>query len=667
MKSTQLIQPILPGRSLLAGFLNPVLAWVMVILISGAGANAAEARKGMPKQDVVEFPAIAPGLCVSNAFQTNMVLQRDKALHIWGWAAAAEKVTVSLAGQEESATAGADRSWQVTLKPMASNSTPQAMTVKGNSETLSLENILVGDVWILGGQSNMEFPISNVDDGQLEIVSANFPQIRLLTMPSGKGFNSVHSFERLHEWSDWSKRHFRRGDWDVCSPETVKEFSAIGYVFGRRVFMATQVPIGLIDASIGGTTVETWTPDEVIRKVDGKETRDMLKGWDDKIAAFDPKADLEQRLANYNKNIEKMKAKSETPATDLRPGPAGDKNRPGNCFAGIIRPLNGLAAKGAVFHQGFNNCFSGSAGARMYYQVFGNMITAWRGNFGDPQMPFCIISLGTAGEPQKDGNYLRSMFDVGPLIRESQYKTFLDFSKAGDKAIGYASSFDQRKSFYHPQIKIPVGERVAKWALASQYALLKGDEFWLPPAITGSEAVDSTIKLTMSTDVTRKDDSEDKMVGFAIAGEDRRFYPADTEYFSDGTKDNRNRPVVSKKMLVLSSPFVPKPAHYRYAWARNPLANITSNRQIPLATQRSDEWLMEETPVIFPTAPEMSESDAARFRQNKVRKELELDDTARGIAVAEATVAELKDKFAKDKESWEKQKAADAEKLKVAK
>ncbi len=341
MKLTHLIRPILPAMSC-----------VMILVISASGANAAETPKNMPKQDVVGFPAIAPGLCVSNAFQTNMVLQRDKPLKIWGWAVSGEKVTVSFAGQEESATAGADRSWLVTLKPMPANATPQTMTVKGTSDTLTLENILVGDVWVLGGQSNMEFPISNVNDGQLEIVSANFPQIRLLTMPSGKGFNSVHSFERLHEWSDWSKRHFRRGDWDICSPETVKEFSAIGYVFGRRLFMATQIPIGLIDASIGGTTVETWTPEDVIRKVEGKETQDMLKGWDEKIAAFDPKADLEQRVANYNKNIEKMKAKGEAPPTNLRPGPAGDRNRPGHCFAGIIRPLEGLAAKGAVFPPG---------------------------------------------------------------------------------------------------------------------------------------------------------------------------------------------------------------------------------------------------------------------------------------------------------------------------
>jgi sialate O-acetylesterase len=314
-----------------------------------------------------------------------MVLQRDKPLNIWGWAAPGEEVTVSFAGQQAAAKAVADRSWQVTLKPVPANNAPQAMTVKGKNTTLTLENILVGDVWILGGQSNMEFPISKVDDGELEIVSANFAQIRLLTMPVGKGFKSVRSFERLHEWSDWFSTHFRKGDWDVCSPETVKEFSAIGYVFGRRVFMASRVPIGLIDASVGGTTVETWTPEDVLRKIDGKETRDLLKEWDDKIAAFNPQTDLDQRLANYHKNSEKKKASGQTPPTDLRPGPAADMNRPGFCYAGVIRPLAGLAVKGAVFHQGFNNCFNGSAGARMYYQVFSKMITAWRGTFNDPR------------------------------------------------------------------------------------------------------------------------------------------------------------------------------------------------------------------------------------------------------------------------------------------
>jgi len=646
-----------------------VLPCLLVALFTGGGADAAPAAKAMPKQDVVEVPAIGAGLCVSNAFQTHMVLQRDKPLKIWGWAAAGEAVTVAFAGQQADATAAADRSWQVTLQPMPANTTPQTMTVKGKSATQTLEDVLVGDVWILGGQSNMEFPITNVDDGELEVVSANFPQLRLLTMPVGKGFKSVRSFERLHEWSDWSKRHFRKGDWDVCSPETVREFSAIGYVFGRRLFMASGVPIGLIDASIGGTTVETWTPEEALRKIDGKDTREMLKEWDDKIASFDPQADLAKRIENFNNN-EKKKASGQPVPADLRPGPVADKNRPGCCYASVIKPLGGLAVKGAVFHQGFNNCFNGSAGARMYYQVFGTMITAWRGTFDDPQLPFCILSLCTAGEPQTRENFLPPMYDAGPYIREAQYQTFRDFPDAAEKNIGFASSFDLRKSFYHPQIKIPVGERAAKWALATQYGLFKGneaEEIWLPPSIKEVKLVDHTIRLTMSTAIRMKDESEDKMNGFAIAGKDRRFFPAEVNWLTDGSKDNRGKPNTVRNILVLSSPFVAEPVHYRYAWARNPLANLTNSKQVPLPAQRSDDWILEETPVNFPTPPGMAAKDAARPRRAQIMKELELDDTARRIKEAEATIASLKEKYIKDKQAWEQKKAADADKLKAAK
>ena len=647
----------------------------MCLLLTGLAVLAAYAaeKKDMPKEDVVDVPAIGKDLCVSNAFQTNMVLQRDKALNVWGWADPGEEVTVSFAGQQAQAKAAADRSWQAALKPMPANSTPQTMTIKGKAKTLTLENILVGDVWLLGGQSNMEFPITNVDDGMLEVVSANFPQIRLLTMPSGNGFASVRSFERLYEWSSWSSRHFRKGDWDVCSPKTVKEFSAIGYVFGRRLFMASRVPIGLIDASEGGTTVEAWTPQDVLQKIDGKETKDMMKEWADKIAAFDPQADLKKRIESYNANKDKdrkgAKVKSlpanSAPPTDLRPGPAADKNRPGCRYASVIKPLSGLTIKGAVFHQGFNNCFNGSAGARMYYQVFGKMIAAWRQTFNDPQMPFCIISLCTAGEPQTRENYLRPMYDVGPYIREAQYKTFRDLHDAGDKNIGFASSFDQRKSFYHPQIKVPVGERAAKWAIVTQCGLITGrdaEEYWLPPSIKEVKIAKGTIMLTMSAAVKMKDESTDNMEGFAIAGKDRRFYPADVNWYTDGTKDNRNRPVYSRDILILSSPFVPEPAHYRYAWARNPMANIVNGRQIPIATQRSDDWILEETPVKFPTPQDMPDAVVKRSLAGKIRAELELADTERRIKEAEATIAELKPILEKARADSEKKKAGDAKK-----
>ncbi len=620
---------------------------LFVVLCCDVDVLSQDNQGKMPQEDVVHVPAIGTGLCVSNVFQTNMVLQRDKPLVIWGWADPGETVVVSFADQTAETTAKADRSWKVTLGAISASHTPRTMTIRGNDRTLKLENILVGDVWVLGGQSNMEFEISKVDDGELEIVSANFPQIRLLTMPQGKGFNSVKSFERLHEWSSWFSRHFRKGDWDVCSPETVTEFSAIGYVFGRRVHMATQIPIGLIDASVGGTTVETWTPEAVLEKIEGRETQEKLQEWRKKIATYDAQADLQERIANYERRKKALAEQGNPlladskPPSDLRPGPAADMNRPGYCYASVIRPLEGLSVKGVVFHQGFNNCFDGSAGARMYYQIFRHMITAWRSAFHDERMPFCIISLCTAGEPQTLDYYLEPMYDAGAFIREAQYKTFRDFYDAGDKGIGFVSSFDLRKSWYHPQIKIPVGERAAKWALASQYRCWNSrdaDEYWLPPSIEDVKVGDGRIRLMMSTSVQTKDDSDGRMMGFAIAGEDRHFYPADVQWYTDGKVDNRNQPTYQRDSLVLSSPFVPQPVHYRYAWARNPIGNIVSNRGVPLAAQRSDDWILEETPEKI-TSPENA---PRRYIDNQIRKMLRQGDIERRIRVAERTLAELK-------------------------
>lgn len=635
--------------------MNPMLKswWNGVILatgLAGAAAFAAQER-AMPKQDVVDVPAIGTGLCVANVFQSNMVLQRDKPLNIWGWAEPGEEVAVLFAAQEAHATAATDRAWQVTLKPVPVNNTPQTLTVKGRSATLTFDNILVGDVWVLGGQSNMEFPISNADDGELEIVSANLPQIRLLTVPQGKGFASVHSFERLHEWSDWFSQHFRKGDWDTCSPQTVRAFSAIGYIFGRRVHLASGVPIGLIDCSIGGTTLETWTPEDVLQKIEGAETQAMLKDWADRIAAFDPQADLKARVAAYEHRLKNLQARGQSipadskPPSDLRLGPVADRNRPGYCYASVMRPLRDLAVAGTVWHQGYNNAFNGSTGARMYQQVFAPMIASWRETFADPKLPFCIISLCTDSQPQTRDNFLVPMYDAGIYIREAHYQTFGDLRNAGDQNIGFASSFDLRKAWYHPQMKIPVGERAAKWALATRYGLFKGrdgEAWWLPPTIENVEVGGGTMKLTLSTDVKTRDDSDGRMLGFAIAGKDRRFHPAEVDWFTDGAKNNRNQPQYQRNILVLSSRFVPEPIHFRYAWARNPMGNIVNGHGVPLAAQRSDDWLLEETPVKVAIQENMTPEAARNYVGNQLRKILERDDLERRLKEAEAAIAELK-------------------------
>ncbi|MEZ5963672.1 MAG: hypothetical protein R3F56_07480 [Planctomycetota bacterium] len=614
-----------------------------VLVLLATVSPIVRAQQRMPKEDVIDVPAVGEGLCVHNLFQSNMVLQRDRPIRIWGWAAAGEPVTVSFEREEKATQAAADRSWSVTLAARPASTTPAVMTVAGSDRTLTLDNILVGDVWLLGGQSNMEFPLERVDNGWLEIVAARFDGIRILTVPAPQGPEARVGFPRLFEWSGWFGRHFRKGDWDVCRPEVARELSAIGYVFARRIHMATKMPIGVIDVSRGGTTVETWTPEAVLRDLHTPQVEALLTDWDARVAAWDAEKDLAQRRRDFEARVKTRKERGEAipddwqAPDDLRPGPAWDQNRPGTCYSAMIAPVAGLAVKGAIFHQGYNNALGGgTAGAALYQQIFAPMIRAWRTAFGDPDLPFGIIALCTDGPRQTRDNYVELMLDDGVYIREAQYRTFLDFCAQGDANVGFASSYDQRRSWYHPQSKIPVGERISRWALATQYGLEKQIR-WRPPVCERMEAVDGTLVLHMDGEVAAADPNA-AIEGFAIAGEDRRFQPAEAEWLVTG-RGSDNRPQRDRRVLVLRSPHVPAPVHFRYAWGRNPMGNLQSadHNDLPFATQRSDRWPMENVPLGVLGDEPVADGRASRAR---IRDQLRREDLRRRVAEAKALLEE---------------------------
>ncbi len=599
----------------------------------------------MPQSDVIDVPAMGEGLCVSNVFQTHMVLQRDKPIHVWGWAESGEPVRVEFGGEQASTIAGEDRAWKVTLSAHPANRDPQPMTVTGREKTLQLENILVGDVWVLGGQSNMEFELAKVENGPLEIVSANFPEIRILTVPYGQGPEFKAGFARLQEWSSWFGRHFRKGDWDPCTPQTARELSAIGYVFARRLHKASNVPIGVIDASRGGTTVESWTPLPTLRAMDSEPTRAKLASFDNAVAEWDSKADLENRIASHRQWIEKQEQEGkpipedqQQPPSDLRAGPMGDHNFPGHCYAGMIAPISGLSVKGVIFHQGYNNALEGSAGVDLYRDVFPEMITAWRSAFDDPQLPFGILSLCTDGYPQTLDNYCEKMFDAGIGIRAAQYQTFLDFYNRGDKQIGFASTYDLRRRWYHPQLKLPAGERIARWALATQYGFGR-DLQWKPPLLESMEVCEGSLLLTLDREVGDPEDGQ--IQGFAIAGDDRQFHPAAVAYAEKGS-DDRGRMQYDRRRLILTSSMVAQPTHFRYAWGRNPLANLqaTGNKDLPFGTQRSDDWRMEEVPleVVGDESGQPLALPISRRDRNEILQALRQQDQQRRLTEARQVI-----------------------------
>ncbi|MBN2438692.1 MAG: hypothetical protein JXL20_08840 [Deltaproteobacteria bacterium] len=606
---------------------------ISLLVLSQAGAEE-KLERG---KDRIDVPAIGAGLCMHNLFQSDMVIQRDKPIRIWGWAEPGENVSVTFGDQTQSATAAADLSWKVELPALPASSEPHRLVVQGKAKTIKLENILIGDVWLLGGQSNMEFPIYKVDGGSLEIASANFKNIRLFTVPQLNGPDYKKSFPCLYQWSDWESEHYRQGYWDVCSPATVSQMSAIGYIFARRIHMATQIPIGVIDTSRGGTCIEAWLPLELLKTIDTPEVKAVLSDWDKQVVAFNPQKDLEARIKQFHDWVASMKAQgrekeipaNSTPPSDLRPGPAMDMNRPGNCYASMIAPLAGFQIKGAIWHQGFNNAMVPN-GHVMYYQVFTKMIEAWRTAFNDPKMPFGIISLCTAGDPQDLDNYLEMIADEGIYIREVQYKTFLDFQEAGDKNVGFASSFDQRRAWYHPQIKIPVGERIAGWALVTQYGLSSGIR-WLPPMskemrVEGGKIILKMVPFEVGTH------NDGPILGFAIAGKDGKFQPAKAEW---GDKGDRS-------VIVLSSPLVAEPVYYRHAWGRNPLANLKADG-IPLDTLRNDNWTVADMYEIY-TGKKSATPNILNGAEVRVLTEaLKAEDVKRRLKEAETFMKEHQD------------------------
>lgn len=593
----------------------------------------------------IDVPAVGEGLWVSNTFQSNMVLQRDKPMRIWGWATPGEKVTVSFAGNTASTTTAKDRAWKIELPALKADKTPQSMTIKGKDKTVTLDNILVGDVWVMGGQSNMEHPIRAVENGGLEIISANHPNLRILTIPQGNLSTKVPAFPKIQEYSGFFGRHFRKGYWDECSPETVRELSAIGYAFARRVHKAAEVPLGVIDLSRGGTSVDSWAPLQTLRALDKPWNQKNLAHWDEKVAKFDPQKDLAQRIANKNRRIEQLtkdgrelSAEDRALPTKPSPGPVADMNHPGGNYHGMLKTIEGLSVKGAVWHQGYNQGAAALHGPWMHREVLPVMIRSWRKAFKDPEMPFCIISLCTDGPPQTLENYSEMMVNLGIEVRETHYQTFLDFYNAGDKNIGFASSYDLRRAWYHPQIKIPAGERAARWALATQYGFSERDVPWKPPVITDMQIKDGVIRLTFDQQVG--DQQRGEMVGFAIAGKDRQFHPATAERLQAGV-DSRNRPQYNKKIIELSSIMVPEPVAYRYAWGRNPLANIQAegNKDVPLATQRSDDWPVYSVPL--GALPEGSALPINRGDLIKLREVLRKADQQRKLAEAKQVIEAL--------------------------
>ena len=251
----------------------------------------------------------------------------------------------------------------------------------------------------------------------------------------------------------------------------------------------------------------------------------------------------------------------------------------------MIAVIAGLTVKGIVFHQGYNNALDDSR-PKQYALNFKALIEDWRRAFDDKMLPFGIVEFSAGGEPQTLDNYEQSMIDPSPFIREGQFRAFKDLPNTG-----YVCAYDQQVNFYHPQKKVEAGERIARWALSTQYGF---DLAWAPAICTGIEKLKDRIIVTFNKEVKTSDDRP--IEGFSIAGSDRHFFPATASYVK--TQNAKGQLIDNKRMLTISNKLVVDPVEVRYAWARNPLGNLVNieNPLIPVPLFRSDSWDYPEAP-----------------------------------------------------------------------
>jgi sialate O-acetylesterase len=408
-------------------------------------------------------PVARADVKLPSIFTEHLVLQRDLADPVWGSADPGEEVTVTIADQKHTTKADDSGKWRVKLSPLPAGG-PHHLTVQGKNK-IELTDVLVGEVWICSGQSNMQWNIGSTKDSDLEIKAANFPQIRFVNVPQ------VGTQEPQSDF---------KGAWQVCSPQTVNSLTAVGYFFGRQIFETINVPVGLINDAWGGSACEAWIRRDILAA--DSQYGPLMQRWEEieKAATPDPK----QLTGN---------------------------SRPGNIYNGVLKPTIGYGIRGAIWYQGETN----AGRAYQYRNLFPLMIKSWRDEWAQGDFPFYWVQLADY-QPEKP----EPGDSAWAELREAQTMTMDKLPNAGQAVI---IDIGEGKDI-HPRNKQDVGHRLARWALARDYGVQVA---YHSPQYKSMERKENKIVLTfdhLGGGFRLFDVKEPR--GFTIAGEDKKFYNA---------------------------------------------------------------------------------------------------------------------------------------------
>jgi sialate O-acetylesterase len=489
---------------------------------------------------VTGFPAIATAnVRLPAVIGSNMVLQQGKPLTFWGWSDPDEAVTVELDGKKQSTKGDAAGNWSVKFEPLTEAGKSVEMTVTGKN-SLKLTNILVGEVWLGSGQSNMQWSVSASLNAPQEIAAAKFPKIRLFLVPlvpSGTPAKDVVA------------------QWVECDPKTVPGFSAVLYFFGREIHQKLDLPVGLIATSWGGTRIEPWIPPVSFETL--PELKNELAHYKALKANYRKQvAEIAPQLAKWAADVAASPEGAEVPPAPALPGhPINSSGSPTGLYNGMIHPVVPFAMQGALWYQGESN-----RGAGMHYaEMMKGLISGWRTVWGQGEFPFLFVQLA----PFRYGNNPTWL----PEIWEAQQASL------AIPSTGMAVTTDiGNVNDIHPNNKQEVSRRLSLWALRHTYG--KTDlEFSGPvldkAAFDGGKA---TLSFKHAAGLKSRDDKP--LSWFTIAGEDKKFVPAEAK--------------IEGETVVVSSPEVAKPVAVRFGWDELAEPNLCNGAGLPASPFRTD-------------------------------------------------------------------------------
>ena len=511
----------------------------------------------------VKMPAI---------FGDHMVLQQDLTVPVWGTAEPGESVTVTVGGKSANTTAGKDGKWQVKLPSLADNGQPATMTVAGKN-TLTFQDVLIGEVWVCSGQSNMAFPLRNAHNSQTELPKANDPQLRLFQVANKTAHTPAPDVT---------------GKWVLCTPETATNFTAVGYFFGRELREKLNRPVGLIETCWGGTPAEAWTSLEGLekepvlahyvdqwKKLDANYAQAMaaypaaqqayvpvLKAWTDQYGK-----DYDAALAQWRTASATAAAAKQTPPPRPMPpvpkpvpplDPNGGPGGPAALYDGMVAPLEPYAIRGAIWYQGEAN----AGKADEYRALFPEMIKDWREKWGEGDFPFLFVQL--AGWGRDDFGW--------PKLRDAQLQT-LSLPNTGMATavdIGLPDNI-------HPMDKLDVGKRLA---LAARHVAYGENLVYSGPIFQSVTKAGPALRVEFHDTGSGLEIGQapwvgptatalptDHLVGFELAGADGKWSPADAKIDGDA--------------VIVTSAAVAAPAAVRYDWKGYPEGNLYNKEGLP--------------------------------------------------------------------------------------